>query len=97
MGCETLLRWRAILGLGFLVAQAAWAAPDLQIQRVVPEGQEVPGRIRQIVITFDRAVMPLGVMAVEHPPLTIVPAVACQWHWLDPRSLACELNEKDGR
>ena len=95
MGGESTVRWRAIAGLWLLVASAAWAAPDLQIQRVVPEGQEVPGRSRQIVITFDRAVMPLGVMAVEHAPVTTIPALACQWHWLDPRSLACELNEKD--
>jgi len=28
-------------------------------------------------------------------PASISPAVNCQWHWLDPRSLACELGQKN--
>jgi hypothetical protein len=33
-------------------------------------------------------------MAVDaaRSPVTVSPSVNCQWHWLDPRSLACELN-----
>jgi hypothetical protein len=38
---------------------------DLEILRVVPEGDQVPAPRRQIVITFDRPVMPLGTMTVE--------------------------------
>ena len=73
------------------------AAPTdslLKINRVVPEGDGVPPPGRQIVVTFDRPVVALGAMAVDaaHAPVTISPQVECQWHWLDPRSLACELN-----
>lgn len=69
-------------------------AGDLQVTRVLPEGRQVPVADRQIVVTFDRPVTPLGEMrltAAESP--SIVPAADCRWHWLDPRSLACELNE----
>src|SRR5260370_18416585 len=49
---------------------------------------------RQIVVTFERPVVANGLMAVSgaEAPVTVSPAVNCQWHWLDPRSLACELN-----
>jgi uncharacterized protein YfaS (alpha-2-macroglobulin family) len=110
VSCAVQVRWRSVawtlaafLALGALLAQGARAqfdsaAPpsstDLQILRVVPEGQQVPPSGRQIVVTFDRPVMPLGVMSVDAAPVTVSPKVNCQWHWLDPRSLACELNEK---
>jgi len=88
---------------GILLAQAAWAVfdsaalpadSDLKVARVVPEGDEVPLPGRQIVVTFDRPVVPIGLMAVNAAasPVTVSPSVNCQWHWLDPRSLACELN-----
>ena len=88
---------------GFLLAQAAWAAfdsaalptdSDLKVARVVPEGDQVPPPGRQIVVTFDRPVVTIGLMAVDAAgsPVTVSPSVNCQWHWLDPRSLACELN-----
>lgn len=92
----------ALLALGAFLepgarAQFDSAAPpmdsDLQVLRVVPEGQQVPPPGRQIVVTFDRPVMPLGVMSVDAAPVAVSPRVNCQWHWLDPRSLACELNE----
>jgi uncharacterized protein YfaS (alpha-2-macroglobulin family) len=92
----------ALAASALLVGQAAWAAFDsaalptdsrLQVLRVVPEGDQVPPPGRQIVVTFDRPVTTLGLMAVDaaHAP-RISPAVNCQWHWLDSRSLACELN-----
>jgi uncharacterized protein YfaS (alpha-2-macroglobulin family) len=88
---------------GILLAQAAWAVfdsagvptdSDLKVARVVPEGDEVPLPGRQIVVTFDRPVVPIGLTAVNAAasPVTVSPSVNCQWHWLDPRSLACELN-----
>jgi alpha-2-macroglobulin len=91
----------ATLTAGILVTQltrAAFdsAAPipkgDVQIVRVTPFGKDVPVG-RQIVVTFDRPMKPLGDMAVasEQTPVLITPAIACNWHWLDPRSLACEL------
>ena len=86
------------------MTQAAWAvfdsAPvpagsDLKVLRAVPEGDEVPPPGRQLVVTFDRPVVAVGQMAVNAAasPVTVSPSVNCQWHWLDPRSLACELNE----
>jgi len=93
----------ALAAAGIIVAPAAWAvfdsavAPtdsDLKIARVVPEGDQVQSPVRQIVVTFDRPVVALGLMAVDEArsPASISPSVNCQWHWLDPRSLACELN-----
>jgi hypothetical protein len=97
--------WAALAAItvaGILMAQAAWAVFDsaalpadfdLKVLRVVPEGDQVPAPGRQIVVTFDRPVVALGLMAVDAAlsPVTISPSVNCQWHWLDPRSLACEL------
>jgi uncharacterized protein YfaS (alpha-2-macroglobulin family) len=91
----------ATLTSGILVTQltrAAFdsAAPvpkgDVQVVRVTPAGKEVPAG-RQIVITFDRPMRPVGDMSVssEHSPVSATPAINCSWHWLDPRSLACEL------
>lgn len=69
---------------------------ELHISRVTPAGNDVPPA-RQIVITFDRPITPLGDMFVDaaKAPVVIAPAPACRWHWVDPRSLACELDAKD--
>jgi hypothetical protein len=66
----------------------------LKVARVVPEGDAVPSSGRQLVVTFDRPVVPIGLVAVggEQSPISISPAVSCHWHWIDPRSLACELD-----
>ncbi|HSW14535.1 MAG TPA: hypothetical protein VLI06_16930, partial [Solimonas sp.] len=82
----------------FLLASLLWAAAGaasaeaLTIQRVTPEGEDVKDT-RQIVIAFDRAVVPLGRMEREasEVPVTITPAVRCDWRWLDPQLLACNL------
>jgi uncharacterized protein YfaS (alpha-2-macroglobulin family) len=66
---------------------------DLKVVRAVPEGDAVPSPVRQIVVTFDRPVVALGAMAASSTVPSIDPQVPCQWHWLDPRSLACELND----
>jgi alpha-2-macroglobulin len=73
------------------------AATELQVARVMPEGRKVPATDRQIVVTFDRPMNPLGSMLLNgaESPVSILPSVHCRWHWLDPRSLACELNETD--
>ena len=93
----------AIVAIAFLMPQAAGAVfdsaalptdSDLKVARAVPEGDEVPPPGRQLVVTFDRPVVAIGQMAVSAAasPVTLSPSVNCQWHWLDPRSLACELN-----
>jgi alpha-2-macroglobulin len=68
---------------------------ELSVLRGVPVGAEVPNPLRQIVVTFDRIVVPIGNMqvAADQAPVTVEPAAKCHWHWLDPRSLACELDQ----
>ena len=89
-----------------LVSPATWAVFDsatkpastnLTVVRAVPEGADIPAPTRQIVVTFDRVVVPFGDMSVDgdKSPVTIEPAARCHWHWLDSRSLACELDEND--
>lgn len=89
------------LAAGILVTQLTRAAfdsgapapkGDVQVLRITPQGKEVPAQ-RQIVVTFDRPMKPIGDMsaAADHVPVVITPAIGCNWHWLDPRSLACEL------
>jgi uncharacterized protein YfaS (alpha-2-macroglobulin family) len=93
----------ATAAAALLLTQPAWAVfdsaavatgTDLEVARVVPEGDSVPGAARQLVVTFDRAVVPVGATTVsaENSPVSVSPQLNCQWHWLDPRSLACELN-----
>ncbi|MBS0416984.1 MAG: Ig-like domain-containing protein [Proteobacteria bacterium] len=100
-----VLGWAALVAAGILLERAAWgvfdsaAVPDgtsLKVLRVIPEGSQVPSPGRQIVVTFDRPVKALGDLSVPsgQSPVTVSPAVNCQWHWLDPRSLACELDQK---
>ncbi len=101
--CRTL-RWRTFAAaVCLLAATGVWAGTDvrvadLQVTRVVPEGLQVPATNRQIVVTFDRPMVPLGGMSVTaaNAPVSIAPALPCQWHWLDPRSIACELNQAQG-
>ncbi|MFH0782731.1 MAG: alpha-2-macroglobulin family protein [Pseudomonadota bacterium] len=69
---------------------------NLRILRITPSGVEAPAG-RQIVIQFDRPVAPLGRMErnAEELPITIEPKLNCQWRWLNPANLACNLDEKD--
>jgi uncharacterized protein YfaS (alpha-2-macroglobulin family) len=98
-----VLAWAVLAAAGLGLTPAAWAVFDsasmpadanLKVVRVVPEGDEAPGPGRQIVVTFDRPVVPLGNMAADpaHASVHVEPAADCHWHWLDPRSLACELD-----
>ncbi len=68
---------------------------DLRVIRVTPTGEDVASE-RQIVFTFNRPVVPLGKMerAKEDIPVTITPAVDCEWRWINTSSLACQLTEK---
>lgn len=75
-------------------AAAAAAGGELKLLRITPEGEDVePGN--QIVFSFDRAVVPLGRMErkADEIPITITPALPCEWRWLDPQALACQLPE----
>lgn len=98
---------RFVIGflLGLLVTFPAWAAYDsataatsttLSILRVTPTGDNVPDG-KQIVIQFNRPVVPLGRMerTAAEVPATFVPALNCQWRWLNTSALACNLDDKD--
>src|SRR6185503_813255 len=92
----------AMRGLAMLAAAgAALAQPGTQtaqlgITRITPSGSNVPEG-RQIVIQFDRAVVPIGRMdrAAAEIPVEITPPLACQWRWLDTSALACQLGDGD--
>lgn len=70
--------------------------PELKIQRITPDGVDVPPG-RQVVFQFDRPVVPLGRMArnTEEIPIAITPALRCEWRWIDTSALACQLKEAD--
>ena len=70
--------------------------PELGIRQVVPSGEDVPAG-NQIVIEFDQPVVPLGRMErrADELPITIKPELKCKWRWLNPRALACNLDEQD--
>jgi uncharacterized protein YfaS (alpha-2-macroglobulin family) len=84
------------LTIGGLPAEARSASDDvLRLLRVTPSGKDVPSD-RQIVFQFDKPVVPLGRMArtPEEVPIRITPDPGCDWRWLDPSALACQLGEK---
>ena len=67
----------------------------LEVLRITPEGDDVPAA-KQIVITFDRPVVPIGRMERSNAeiPVIISPAVQCEWRWINTSSLACNLPDK---
>lgn len=69
---------------------------ELKIVRISPTGDDVEQR-QQIVLQFNRPVVPTGRMDREASeiPVEILPAVNCHWHWLNRSALACNLDEKD--
>jgi len=71
------------------------AVRDLEILRVTPSGDDVPAN-REIVIQFNKAVVPIGRMerTAEEVGISIQPSVACQWRWINTSTLTCQLGEK---
>ena len=67
----------------------------LEIRDITPAGEEVPPS-RQIVLHFNRPVVPVGRMERDAAeiPVSIEPPLACEWRWLNTSSLACQLGEK---
>jgi uncharacterized protein YfaS (alpha-2-macroglobulin family) len=61
---------------------------------VTPTGEDVPPG-RQIVLQFDRAVVPIGRMErdASEVPITIDPRLECEWRWISTSALACQLGE----
>ncbi len=68
----------------------------LSILRVTPTGEDVPPG-NQIVIEFNRPVVPLGRMerTAEEVGVDITPPLKCQWRWLNTSSLSCNLDSAD--
>ncbi|SPF41207.1 Alpha-2-macroglobulin domain protein (fragment) [Syntrophobacter sp. SbD1] len=68
----------------------------LKINRITPSGNDVPPG-RQIVFEFNRPVVPLGRMErnASEIPISIEPALSCQWRWLNSSNLACQLDEQN--
>ncbi|HEU5047174.1 MAG TPA: MG2 domain-containing protein [Rickettsiales bacterium] len=99
-----MFRWRiAVLSLTFLctlplepVFASDTAPQPLSILHITPDGMDVPAG-RQIVISFSRPVVPIGRMErkAEELPITIKPAIPCEWRWLNTTALSCNLPEKN--
>ncbi len=68
----------------------------LEIQRITPDGDDVMAG-QQIVFQFNQPVVPVGEMKrnAADIPITITPALICQWHWLNTSALACELDQSN--
>ena len=66
----------------------------VQVLRITPSGQ-VESAQRQVVIQFDRPMIVLGAAPpkLDSAPVTITPALQCNWHWVNTSTLACELGE----
>ncbi len=69
---------------------------NLKITRITPTGEDVPAG-QQIVIQFNRPVVPLGRMErkADEIPIEITPPLNCEWRWLNTSALACQLSKKD--
>jgi uncharacterized protein YfaS (alpha-2-macroglobulin family) len=63
---------------------------------MTPEGDDVPPA-RQIVLEFNRPVVPVGRMdrTAAEVGVGVTPALNCQWRWLNTSTLACNLNDRD--
>ena len=84
--------------LSLLFINPAWAVEnkELRIIRVTPDGENADIG-RQIVIQFNRAVVPIGKMdrAQSEIPVEISPKLECEWRWLNTSALSCNLDEKN--
>lgn len=77
-------------------AAAAAREEELRIVRITPGGEDVEQR-QQLVLQFNRPVVPIGRMDREASeiPVEIAPELNCHWRWLNRSALACNLDEKD--
>lgn len=88
--------FKAIAVVFCLMFTALASAADLSVTRITPAGEDV-AHVDQIVIEFNRDVVPLGNMdrKSEKIPVLITPAVNCHWRWLTRNTLACQLDVKN--
>ncbi|ANM28460.1 hypothetical protein ABI59_00685 [Acidobacteria bacterium Mor1] len=77
-----------------LFGGGAWAEESLRLLRVTPSGESAEVG-RQIVLQFDRAMVPLGRMdrRSDEVPVRISPDPGCAWRWISTSALSCELSE----
>lgn len=68
----------------------------LKILRVTPQGNDVLAG-QQMVFQFDRPVVPIGRMERDSDdiPVSVTPALNCEWRWLNTSALACQLRDED--
>jgi uncharacterized protein YfaS (alpha-2-macroglobulin family) len=90
LACLTMASHAAVDSADFNARQG-----PLEILRVTPAGDDVPAG-RQIVVQFNRPVVPVGRMARDDDevPITIEPTLDCRWRWLNTSALACQLDER---
>jgi len=74
----------------------ASAEKSLEIIKITPDGEDVPAG-KQIIIQFNRPIVPIGKMEREASeiPVIITPAVACEWRWINTSALSCNLSDKE--
>ena len=67
----------------------------VQVLRITPDG-DTNSSERQIVVQFDRPMVVLGSVPpkLDNVPVSITPALECNWHWVNTSTLACELSER---
>lgn len=72
------------------------AAQPVEVIRALPDG-EGAANIRQISLLFNQKMVPLGRMerTAQELGITVSPEIKCQWRWLDPTSLACQLDDSE--
>lgn len=71
------------------------ATGPLRILSVTPSGEDVPPG-REIVLQFDRPIVPIGRMerSPGEVPVSVEPELECEWRWLNTSALACQLGEE---
>ena len=86
----------ALLAASFIASQAYAEGPKpLTITRITPSGDDAEAA-RQVIVAFNRAVVPLGRMerTADEIPIRFEPAVPCAWRWINPSTLACQLGDE---
>jgi alpha-2-macroglobulin len=69
----------------------------VQVLRITPQGDTYSYQ-RQIVVQFDRPMIVLGAAPprLKSVLVSIKPSLDCNWHWVNPTTLTCELGERGG-
>ena len=72
------------------------ADDHLNVLHISPSGDDVPAST-QIVFQFDRSVVAIGRMDRndDEIPVSITPALKCEWRWLNSTALACQLPDAE--